>query len=693
MKYRRIIYLFPALIVIFAMALGACAPNSPNAEEIEVVEQEIEEETESGAVTDLEEGLEGFPVTVENCGRQISVEAPPERAVTMNQSATEVMLALGLEDRMVGTAYIDDAILPEFEEAYNSVPVLSETYPSPEILFGTDPDFIYGGFSSAFNDDNAGPQAELAERGIASYVSPSYCVDKTFNPEQATIETTYKEIRDIAALFGVSDRAEALIAEMQAKLDEVDVAIADLEETPTVFWYDSGDPPFVGACCGGPGMILDLVGAENIFEDAEGSFATVSWEEVLDRDPDAIVIIEADWSTSAEKIELLKSNPAYADLQAVQQENFIIIPFSYTILGVRNADAVEIIAQGLYPAAFGESEADSSVEAEAVYPRTIVDTEGNEVTVTEPVSRIVVSYYGGAEVLRTLDAQDLIVGVGSTITSRPDFFPALSALPGTGKTSVDEVELVLDLEPDMVIIGTGSSNAEVKAKLLEVDPELTVVQMAFYKEEFHIEEIEKLAYLLDKEEEAEAYFDYYDEVLGAIAEQVGGLAEDERPDVYLESTQELKTGAVGSSWHQKILTAGGFNVYGKEPVSLPEVTAESVVEKNPDFIFKVSGWNSITFGGYSVVSYDEMQAAYDAITSRPAWDTIKAVENGQVYIMWNDILGGPRYFIGVSYLAKYLHPDLFQEFDPQAVHQTYVTTFQGLDIDLSEIGVFVYAPE
>ena len=372
MKSKRVIFLSLAMLIVFAMLLGACAStNTPNTDEVEeattveentpvaeepesepVEEQAVAEEVEEVEEVEEIETASPFPVTIENCGREFTVEAAPEHAVTMNQSATEVMLALGLEEFMVGTAYMDDTILPEYEAAYNTIPILSETYPSPEVLFGTEPDFIYGGFSSAFSDDNAGPQDELAELGIASYVSPSYCVDETYRPSQSTIETTYKEIRDIAAIFGVSDRAEALIADMQATIDGVQAAIANLEEKPTVFWYDSGDPPFVGACCGGPGMILDLAGAENIFEDAEGNFATVSWEEVLDRDPVAIVIIEASWSPSAEKIELLKSNPAYADMTAVLEENFIIIPFSYTILGVRNADAVEIIAQGLYPEIF-----------------------------------------------------------------------------------------------------------------------------------------------------------------------------------------------------------------------------------------------------------------------------------------------------------------------------------------------------
>lgn len=329
-------------------------PAEEEAAEEVATEEAAEEPAEAEETEPTEEAAEeaAFPVTITNCGMAVTVDAPPERAVTMNQSATEVMLALGLADRMVGTAYMDDEILPSLAEAYATVPVLSETYPSKEVLFGTDPDFIYGGFSSAFSEDNAGPRAELAELGIAAYVSPSYCEDDSLNPDSATIATTYQEIRDVAALFGVSDRAEELIAEMQATIDDVQTTIAGVEESPAVFWFDSGDPPFVGACCGGPGMLLDLAGATNIFEDAPGSFATVSWEEVLERDPDAIVINDAGWSTAEEKIELLETTPAYADLRAVQEQNYIIIPFSYTILGVRNADGVQIVAEGLYPELF-----------------------------------------------------------------------------------------------------------------------------------------------------------------------------------------------------------------------------------------------------------------------------------------------------------------------------------------------------
>lgn len=311
------------------------------------------EKFETAASPTTEDGISSFPVTIDNCGFPIAYDASPQQAVTMNQAATEIMLALGLEDKMVGTAFMDDEILPSLAEAYNSVPVLAEEYPSQEILFASEPDFVYGVYNSAFGDEAAGSREELLDIEITSYLSAVACADESLRPETATIETVYAEIRDIAAIFEVSERAEALIAEMQARLETVTETINDEAEPVKIFWYDSGtDDAFAGACCGTPNEIIRQVGAENIFADAEGNWATVSWEEVIARDPEAIVIIEADWSPAAEKIELLTTTPAYADITAVQEERFIVVPFSATTLGIRNVDAIETVAKGLYPDKF-----------------------------------------------------------------------------------------------------------------------------------------------------------------------------------------------------------------------------------------------------------------------------------------------------------------------------------------------------
>lgn len=295
----------------------------------------------------------GFPVTVESCGIPTIYEAPPQRAVTMNQAATEIMLALGLEGKMVGTASLDDAVLPQYQDAYASIPVLSTSYPSQEVLFGVEPDFIYGSYRSAFGEDAAGPRVELAELGINSYLSVASCEEADQRPEKVTFATLYDEISNIGRIFGVADRADALIGEMQATLDDIAARIGEESESVRIFWYDSeADAPYVGSCCGAPAMLMEAVGAENIFADAPGTWANVTWEEVVAREPNVIVLADAEWSTAQEKQELLLNDPTYASIPAVQNQHFVAIPFGATTLGIRNVEGVVTLARGLYPEEF-----------------------------------------------------------------------------------------------------------------------------------------------------------------------------------------------------------------------------------------------------------------------------------------------------------------------------------------------------
>lgn len=87
-----------------------------------------------------------------------------------------------------------------------------------------------------------------------------------------------------------------------------------------------------------------------------------------------------------------------------------------------------------------------------------------------------------------------------------------------------------------------------------------------------------------------------------------------------------------------------------------------------------------------------MGALRDGIIARAGWGEISAVKEGRVYVISNDVLSGAKHFIGVAYLAKVLHPELFEELDPVAELQEYLTRFQVLDYDLGEHGAFIYPP-
>ncbi|MCS6880252.1 MAG: ABC transporter substrate-binding protein [Oscillochloridaceae bacterium] len=289
----------------------------------------------------------GFPLTIENCGLTQTYAAPPQRAVTMNQHVTEVMLALGLQDRMVGTAYLDDAILPEFQAAYAAIPVLSDQYPSLETLLAAQPDFVYGGFRSAFSEESGRTRERLAASGANSFLSTEYCTDSP-----VTMETVYDDIRKIGAIFGVPERAEEQIRKMQAQIDAVKAKIP-AGPAPRVFVYDSGeDKPFTSGGNGIANNIITLAGGENIFADLPDTFGDVSWEEVVARNPEVILIFDYGDTTAEQKRAFLLANPALANVSAIKNQRFAVLPLSSVVAGVRNPAAVEQVARALFPEAF-----------------------------------------------------------------------------------------------------------------------------------------------------------------------------------------------------------------------------------------------------------------------------------------------------------------------------------------------------
>ncbi|CAM5735588.1 Lipoprotein OS=Streptomyces microflavus OX=1919 GN=Smic_27920 PE=4 SV=1 [Streptomyces microflavus] len=290
---------------------------------------------------------DGFPYTVTNCGVTTTFKAPPKRVVTMNQHVTEIMLELGLTKSLVGTAYLDDKVLPKYEKDYASVPVIAKEYPSYEQVLATNPDFVYGGYASAFAaGDGRGREALVKKSGIETRLNTESCA-KADTP----METLYEEVREVGRTFGVTDRAEAWIK--QAKADNAATAekLKDLKALP-VFVYDSGDKTAFTA--GGKGIGNELIkraGGTNIFADLDKSFGDASWENVVARKPEAIVIYDYGSTTVEQKKKRLLTDPALADVPAIKNKRFAVMPLSDAVLGVRVPAAVEKLAAQLHPAA------------------------------------------------------------------------------------------------------------------------------------------------------------------------------------------------------------------------------------------------------------------------------------------------------------------------------------------------------
>lgn len=284
------------------------------------------------------------PVTVRfNDGRgeqQVIFYSPPKRAVTTSHFMTEMLLSLGLEKSMAGTAWADNDILPELLPAYESVPVLAKRYPSKEILYSVEPDFISGWHSSLDPKRLAGTE-ELIAMGINPYIISSL-------EKGATVESVYEDYLTLGAIFDVRERALEVVETLKTSVSSAKKLRGDLE-APKVLAYDSGrEAPFVVAGTGLGNDIIEKSGGENIFRDISGNYATVSWEAVLERDPDIILIVDYGNESAKEKIEFFKTNEFTRELDAVRNNRFVTTSLAGISPGPRIAGTIESLSSAFF---------------------------------------------------------------------------------------------------------------------------------------------------------------------------------------------------------------------------------------------------------------------------------------------------------------------------------------------------------
>ena len=286
----------------------------------------------------------GFPLSVDNCGTEVTLEAPPERVVTVKSSTLELLLALGLEDRVVGTAFSDGPVPDQYADAASGLAVLSEKVPSQEVVLAAEPDLVFAGWESNLTAEGAGDRGTLAKLGVASYVAPAACKGEGYMPNPLTFEEVFREFAEAGEIFGVPDAAAALAAEQRAALDAVEPSDAGL----TALWYSSGsDTPYVGAGIGAPQMIMSAAGLDNVASDVADTWTSMGWEAIVAANPDVIVLVDAAWNTAEQKIAHLEANAATAAMPAVQEQRYLVVDFPATEAGVRNVGAVASLVDQL----------------------------------------------------------------------------------------------------------------------------------------------------------------------------------------------------------------------------------------------------------------------------------------------------------------------------------------------------------
>ena len=331
-------------------------------------------------------------------------------------------------------------------------------------------------------------------------------------------------------------------------------------------------------------------------------------------------------------------------------------------------------------------------------PKTVIDTQERSVTIYRPIERIIAPYAGNVETLRSLKAKDIIVGAGGV--PDPVFLSEFDEISGiVGTMWNPDVEAILNLHPDAVILHSYFRAALEAAQDVLEPAGVTVLRFNTNQADIYLVEVEKMGYILDKEEEAEALINFYNGLYNQIEETVAGIPEEDKPTVYSESSKPYTL----SGEFSYIEETGGRNIF---PDTSGSIDKEEVAKRNPDIIVKriwgaTQDGRYVLAGGYDLDADDtaSLEEVRDEIMNREELQNVTAVKEARVYIMTSRIgSAGPgsgcRHFLQRVYQAKWFahlkHPELFEDLDPKDIHQEYLTEFQGLDIDLNEKGVFVY---
>ncbi|MEG2420469.1 MAG: ABC transporter substrate-binding protein [Oscillospiraceae bacterium] len=335
---RRTLSLLLSAVCILALSLTACGGQATQSTPTPA-------SVESGTPTTTP-AESPFPFTLTTRDdQQVTFTKVPEKVIACNPNAGDQLMALGLGDKIIATAYNNSQVNPEWREAYEAIPVVAESYISLETILSLEPDFVYGR-SSSFSEKNNTTHDTLSGYGIMSLSSiEGYTVG-------ADVDAVYQDFYNLGRIFQVEDRAEAMVSAMKTQIAGVETAVAG--QTPVkVFVYDMAQEGGAYTCGNNfTSKLISHAGGENIFQDLEKTWATVSWEEIVERAPEVIVINDYGDTSLEQKIAELKGNPALAGVPAIANDRIVSVTLCESFACSMTGGTIEKFARAFHPDCF-----------------------------------------------------------------------------------------------------------------------------------------------------------------------------------------------------------------------------------------------------------------------------------------------------------------------------------------------------
>lgn len=289
-----------------------------------------------------------YPLTIQSCNREVTFQQAPKHAVSHDINMTRMMLALGLKPQMAGYSGVSGwkSVTPQMHGILDGLPELAAKYPSVETLLNANVDFFFAGWDYGMRVGGDLTPKTLQPLGINVYELTESCAFVMKRPP-ATLEDTYNDLRNLGRIFDVQDRANTVISQMQAQVAGIRKNLP--ADKPRVFLYDSGeDRAMTSGRLGMPQALIDAAGGRNVLDDVEASWTRVNWENVVERNPQVIVIVDYGEVTAEQKVEFLRSHKALQSVDAIKHQRFIVIPYVQATPGIDNVLAIQTLAKGFH---------------------------------------------------------------------------------------------------------------------------------------------------------------------------------------------------------------------------------------------------------------------------------------------------------------------------------------------------------
>ena len=286
---------------------------------------------------------------VQSCNRTVTFDTVPQKAISNDVNLTEMMLVLGLSKRMVGYTGISGwkTLDEEMRKGVKELPELSKKYPSKEVLIGADADFFFAGWNYGMKVGGPVTPDTLKPFGIKVYELTESCTH-IMKKNKASIDDMYNDLLNLGRIFKVEDKSNSIVDGYRKELTALTKDIQN-KNPLKVFVYDSGkDTPFTAGLFAMPTALIEAAGGKNIMDNFKKSWGTVTWEEVIDKNPEVIVIVNYGNVTAEQKRAFMMTNPAFKNIDAVKNDRFVTLEYVEATPGPRNIKAIKKLVKSFW---------------------------------------------------------------------------------------------------------------------------------------------------------------------------------------------------------------------------------------------------------------------------------------------------------------------------------------------------------